>query len=619
MFFSILNLTFRFLNTINPFPFLINGILEDFKMLWGFWCGPATQHTTEDDIEELESEDDDDGSSTICYFTEDRFETMIDRFFPYPGASIEEILDQPNLGDILMPPVESILVNTNANVLTFPGFDSDLEARIQALIQSESEARRNPRTSCKPFVSQRHRDDDDDDKPKPTAFPVLGADETCSCWMFGETHKLTDRKHLVATTKLFLPGTIKGLGAIGTAEDFSEYVLIPGIHDNKRHFFVFDSSPCGCWSAILYSATTCHLTTGLGLTDGHDVRQLASFNFKVIEGSNQFILNSSHQYALINLPGLNIDDMDDLTVPRCHHTVSSKAPIAPKGYTRLAPRRFIGSDSGAKIKVDLVQLAQINAPEIASSSHQDPISSNWSEVVGPWTPNLEARISDHWRAIGNKTVTSAWHDAIANAWAIWEEPIGQVDTARMKQSGHDLVPEIVKSRYRRCKKLLNKAAIPFKATIKADKSFDATTYQEWAEQERRRYEDIEAMSATQAVKASNSVARAWLKTANAKHQMAAVVRAMVSDEDYGKYLLQRMNNYFVNNLKGVKLTLPNSTWDKIKTQRSKLDKLAQAQASAARLAKLTEAEEYARMYPVAAQKARDREARRQIALQLPTI
>jgi len=386
------------------------------------------------------------------------------------------------------------------------------------------------------------------DAVRPTAFPRLGEEHTCDCWNMLGGPFATRPIELYCMRTLF--AEYKSIGGIALLDHLGRESREVTVRDHRRHYLTYVPQPCGCGKMEYSSATTCHMTVGVGF-DGHDVTHHASIN-GAYNNNGKFIINNIHCHdtrGAIMREGLN-----DNHLPPCHHRAHLrdevyKGPVVA-GYIPLS-RRLVSSTE----QVDRKYL------------HND-----WADE---YYGLLEIRIRTYQSQFGSRTIGADWHECVASVTSLWYQGYPEGADQTVVQSGDITLPRCVKRRYKSLSSKLARAAMAYGGKIKIDKSFEAATYQEWYEMDLQRYELAASMSNTDIVRSCNQTAQLWLRTADAKHRLNRVVRASsAGSEDIDKEL-SKFNFFFVNIIGGKPLKLPQQL---IESARKSLERSAELKA-----------------------------------------
>lgn len=364
---------------------------------------------------------------------------------------------------------------------------------------------------------------------EPTAFPRLGDLETCQCWMIQEASKLCPREQFVIKL-LFENWRELGAGLMVDHEGREGRVLTT---TNTHRVFLVDSvSPCGCMQILIYSATTCHFGKEVGLV-GHQLKHHLTVN-GAYSSLGKFELINIHVYDR-GLNGLRDID-DDSHLPSCHH----KADLSFKAYR--GPR-------GAKDYIPLRdRLARSSDQVERKTQHNDWAEEFWYLV--------DIRIATYHEQFRDRVVGRDWHDCVLSAKDTWFGPYPESADATIVHTTDISLPKCVKRRYKSVCGQLARTAYKYGGKILVEKSNGAKTYQEWVEMDRRRYELADTISRSDLVASCSQTARAWLKSANAKHMLNKVVYAALDDPVASEKYLKTFNSYFVNVMKGKALPIP---------------------------------------------------------------
>jgi len=363
----------------------------------------------------------------------------------------------------------------------------------------------------------------------PTAFPALGQEHTCHCWMIQEASMLTPAEAVVVKV-LFESYRSLGGGVLITNEGIEGRLLTT--RGNRRYYLVPSIPPCGCTDYGLFSATTCHLSEG-DYEVGHDVIHHATFH-----GSRNNLgkLEPMSVHVHKHVDALLREGLHDDGIPPCHHRAPVRVeryhgPTLVRNYVPLSKR--------------LLQPVR----QVEGRSQHDDLAEKFHYLI-------DIRIRTYENQFGARVIGDDWHDCTNKVQTEWFAPFsGSADHTPVRTN--DIVlPKCVKRRYKTLSSLLARAASVYGGKILIDKSFEASSYQEWAEMNQRRYELANELSHTDRVRAMPQVARTWLKTADAKHRLNRIVRKHLTDPAGAQRLLSEFNSFFVRVMGGSPIEIP---------------------------------------------------------------
>jgi len=383
-----------------------------------------------------------------------------------------------------------------------------------------------------------------------SAFPSLGSEDTCSCWMIQPASPLSPRE-IFAIKTLFEEYKTLGAG-IFLDHDGAEGRVLSTV-GVRRHWLIERIVACGCREIQYFSAHECHVHDGTFL-HGHDMIHHATIN-GALSNIGKFEIMNIHVF---DRSGIAIRaGIEDNHLPPCHHRALLRrevytGPREVRNYVPLATR-----------------LATVN-PE----PRRKPLDNKWAEQ---FYGLIDIRVATYQNQFGSRQVGQDWHDVVDLVHNAWFEPYPDGSDASLVHTGEFDLPRCVKRRYKHLCSKLAVVAKTYGGKILADKAFDARNYQEWKEMNARRYELAEEMSNSEIAKSLPAHARLWLKTADAKHRLNRVVRTSLSDPARSVRMMKDFNQFFVNIIGGQSLKLPQAAIEKARANMEREARLRQIQ------------------------------------------
>lgn len=380
-----------------------------------------------------------------------------------------------------------------------------------------------------------------------TAYPILGDERTCGCWMVQET-QLVSGPFSVAG-RVWLQKEHRGLGAPASLLGYPDALLVLK-RPNEWLFMSKAHQSCGCCFVSIHSAHSCHVTDEVSFESGHNVKTIAT-------------MIMAHDHIKWQI-GLMYGFSEHSSIMNSHvgggepHCPCGTAQVTSTAASAWRPRRLMVSPV-SDLESDMV-----------------------SKAVEFYANHITSLVRQYESLAGNRP-KPGWDELVNDIWDLWWSKYPSTADVTMKVSRHEQLPQCVKARIKAIEKKLSKNMGAIGVKIARDRSFDTETYQEWAEMETRRYETANEMSRSDQVRSLPQSAQEWLKSSAAKHQLNTLVRAMINDPSYGIVLKERFDKSFMYH-GGRALPLPKPILERVRITRQRNAEQAQRNAQAAHLA-----------------------------------
>lgn len=386
-----------------------------------------------------------------------------------------------------------------------------------------------------------------------TAYPVLGDERTCDCWMVQET-QLVSGPFSVAG-RVWLRKELRGLGAPASLLGFPDALLVSK-QSNEWLFMSKIDQLCGCCFVSIHSAHSCHVTDDVSFESGHSVKTIAT-------------MIMAHDHIKWQI-GLTYGFLEHSSV--LNNVVDGGEPHCPCAETQIE------TTAGPSWKPKRLMVSRTSDLEDATVSKATEFYAN----------HITSLIRQYESLAGNRP-KPGWDDLVNDVWGLWWSKYPSTADVTMKVSRHEQLPQCVKARIKAIEKRLSKSMGAIGVKIARDRAFETETYQEWVEMETRRYETANEMSRSEQVRSLPQSAQEWLKSSAAKHQLNTLVRAMINDPSYGYVLKERFDKSFIYH-GGKALPLPKPILERVRITRQRNVEQAERNAQAARLAIQTDAD-----------------------------
>lgn len=380
-----------------------------------------------------------------------------------------------------------------------------------------------------------------------TAYPALGDERTCGCWMIQETQLISGP--FSVASRVWLRKEHRGLGAPASLLGYPDSLLVAK-QPNEWLFMSKTHQPCGCCFVSIHSAHSCHVTNEASFENGHNVKTIAT----MIMAHDHIKWQIGLMYGFFEHT-LVVNNLIDRGEPQC-----------PCGNARITP--IVGSPWKPR--------------RLMANPTSDLEDATVSKAVEFYANHITSLVRQYESLAGNRP-KPGWDDLVNDVWGLWWSKYPSTADVTMKVSRHEQLPQCVKARIKAIEKRLSKSMGAIGVKIARDRSFETQTYQEWVEMETRRYETANEMSRSDQVRSLPQSAQEWLKSSAAKHQLNTLVRAMINDPPYGNVLKERFDKSFIYH-GGKALPLPKPILERVRITRQRNAEQAERNAQAARLA-----------------------------------
>jgi len=380
-----------------------------------------------------------------------------------------------------------------------------------------------------------------------TAYPILGDERTCDCWMVQETQLISGP--FSVASRVWLKKEYRGLGATASLLGYPDALLVSK-QPNEWLFMSKVHQSCGCCFVSIHSAHSCHVTDEVSFESGHNVKTIAT----MIMAHGHIKWEIGLVYGFLQHDSV-INNLVDGGEPHCPCATTQNTPTVGHPWK---PKRLTANPTS-----DLEDMTVSKAVEFYAN-------------------HITSLVRQYESLAGNRP-KPGWDDLVNDIWGLWWSKYPSTADVTMKVSRHEQLPQCVKARIKAIEKRLSKSMGAIGVKIARDRAFETETYQEWVEMETRRYETANEMSRSDQVRSLPQSAQEWLKSSAAKHQLNTLVRAMINDPHYGIVLKERFDKSFIYH-GGKALPLPKPILERVRLTRQRNMEQAERNAQAARLA-----------------------------------
>jgi len=450
-----------------------------------------------------------------------------------------------------------------------------------------------------------------------TAFPVLGGEETCDCWMIQEAQMkspanwwarfLIADKYMRSSLIPFFHAELDGWLFKKPASGLN-YVLHPTPH--QQECFV------ETWSVSTLSY--CHLGLDPSFKAGHSFSEVLRLEATAVgELIFYHIAGDIPSYFYQNLELTKASPLCKCTSIRKPMSTRLQAQLEHK--LTFSDKTWLRRTDRAKNLDYYTQPRNVvpTGTKMLSGVRRrgDGLTEEEEAIYQVLEAQFEGRVREYYRLIGSRSYSKEFDERVEEYRSEFLRRSWVKGDERVVRFMDLEIPNWMKARNRQITRGLETLARrEFKISIKNPKGFEeATTYQEWLELETRRYEDALAMSRSERVRALPQLAREYLKGAQAKHQIANIVRVSVQDPGEGERLLSVFNARFVKFFQGEVLPLAEDTLAKIQRERTRYLEMKAKNLSAIDERNWMEAQNLSKLSTKAREKREQKLVRREVA------